>query len=124
MVVPRLENNEVYVMGEVKTPRVVPLTNEELSLTDALASSEGLSKTSADASGIFVFRTAPKAQQIHVFQLDITDPTALLLGTQFMLARGDVVYATSAPATRWNRVVANLIPSLGVLNTLLLIERN
>lgn len=122
IVVPILENNEVYVLGEVKSPQVVPFDGKKLSLTEALASSEGLSKSTADASGIFVFRTSNDAEQINVYQLNATDPTALLLGTKFLLSRGDVVYVTSAPVARWNRVISNLIPSLGALNTLLLIE--
>lgn len=122
VVVPRNENNEVYVMGEVKTPGIVPLGEQSLSLTEALAASEGLSKASVNARGIFVLRSKAKDKQIDVYQLDVRDPTALLLGTRFRLAKGDVVYATSAPAARWNRIINNLIPSLGALNTLLLIE--
>lgn len=122
IVVPRYENNEVYVMGEVKSPGIVPLGDQSLSLTEALAASDGLNKMSVNASGIFVLRGLPDENQIDVYQLDVTDPTALLLGTRFTLAKGDVVYATSAPAARWNRVINNLIPSLGALNTLLLIQ--
>lgn len=122
VVIPRNENNEVYVMGEVKSPGIIPVGEQSLSLTEALAASEGLSKASANASGIFVLRSKAEANQIDVYQLDVSDPTALLLGTRFRLAKGDVVYATSAPAARWNRIINNLIPSLGALNTLLLIE--
>jgi len=122
VVIPRNENNEVYVMGEVNTPGIVTLGEQDLSLTEALAASDGLNKTSANARGIFVLRTQGETNQIDVFQLDITDPTALLLGTRFALEKGDVIYATSAPAARWNRIISNLIPSLGALNTLLLIE--
>lgn len=122
VVIPRYENNEVYVMGEVKSPGIVPLGDQSLSLTEALAASEGLNKGTVNARGIFVLRSLTKDDQIDVYQLDITDPTTLLLGTRFTLAKGDVVYATSAPATRWNRIINNLVPSLGALNTLLLIE--
>lgn len=122
VVIPRIANNEVYVMGEVNKPRVVALDDNALSLTEALAGSDGLIKTSADASGIFVFRASDRDDHINVYQLSITDPTALLLGTRFNLIRGDVVYVTSAPATRWNRIIANLIPSLSAINTLLLID--
>ena len=121
VIVPRLINNEVYVMGEVDTPGVVPFNGQPLNLTQAVASSSGISKTTADASGIFVFRPSVVDQQIAVYQLDATDPAALLLGTRFQLIRGDVVYVTSAPATRWNRIIGNIIPSLGALTALLFI---
>jgi len=122
VVIPRNENNEVYVLGEVNAPGIVALGEQSLSLTEALAASQGLDKTSANARGIFVLRSQADKNLINVYQLDITDPTALLFGTRFTLAKGDVVYATSAPAARWNRIITNLIPSLGALNTLLLIE--
>ena len=106
-------------MGEVAAPGVVPLNGQPLNLTQAVASSSGISKATANASGIFVFRPSAVDQQIAVYQLDATDPAALLLGTRFQLTRGDVVYVTSAPATRWNRIIGNIIPSLGALSALL-----
>lgn len=122
LIIPRLKNNEVYVLGEVNNPGIVPMEDRALSLTAALASREGINKTTANAKGVFVFRSSDSEQQIDVFQLNISNPAALLLGTRFALNKGDVVYATSAPATRWNRIISNLIPSLGIVNTLLLLD--
>ena len=121
VVIPRNENNQVYVLGEINSPGIVPLDNQSLSLTEALAASGGLNKITSNASGIFVLRSVQANNVVDVFQLDVTDPTALLLATRFSMAKGDVIYATSAPATRWNRLLNNLVPSLGALSALLVI---
>ncbi len=123
VVVPESIGHGVYVLGEVSQPGPVPLPGlRRISLTDALARSGGIEKRSANARGVFVFRAMPD-ETVNVYQLDVTDPLAFLLGTRFPLVSNDVVYVTSAPAARWNRVISNIIPSLGILNTLILLDR-
>lgn len=116
------ENNHVYVLGEVPKPGKLPLEMSRLSLTDALAQSGGVDEPYANARGIFVFRSKDSGDGTDVFQLDAQSPTAFLWGTQFNLQAQDVVYVTAAPATRWNRIISKLIPSLSAFNTLLLLE--
>ncbi len=116
------ENNHVYVLGEVPKPGKLPLKMSRLSLTDALAQSGGVDEPTANARGIFVFRSKDSGDGTDVFQLDAQSPTAFLWGTQFNLQAQDVVYVTAAPATRWNRIISKLIPSLSAFNTLLLLE--
>jgi polysaccharide export outer membrane protein len=124
VVVPEAIGHGVYVLGEVAQPGPVPLPGtRRISLTDALARSGGIDKRSANAKGVFVFRALAE-NNVNVYQLDVTDPLAFLLGTRFPLTSNDVVYVTSAPAARWNRVISNIIPSLGILNTLILLDRN
>lgn len=124
LVVPESIGQGVYVLGEVAQPGPVPLPGyRRISLTDAIAQTGGIDKRSANARGIFVFRNMPD-NSVNVYQLDVSDPLAFLLGTRFSLVSNDVVYVTSAGAARWNRVISNIIPSLGILNTLILLDRN
>lgn len=113
--------NQVYVLGEISNPGPLVLGMGRLSLTDAIASSGGVDKVNANAKGIFVFRHAPNNTVLDVFQLDARSPSSFLWGTKFNLHPQDVIYITSAPATRWGRIIAKLTPSLSALNTLILL---
>ncbi|WP_444988979.1 polysaccharide export protein [Halomonas mongoliensis] len=108
------ENQAVAVMGQVRTPGNIALGNERLSLTDALARAGGINETTAQPSGIFVIRgqAADSDKLATVYQLDIRNATAFTMGSHFPLQPQDVVYVTTAPLARWNRVISLLLPSI------------
>ncbi|WP_163560103.1 polysaccharide export protein [Halomonas sp. NO4] len=111
--VPTLESQNVAVMGQVRSPGNLTLGNERITLTDALARAGGVVETAAKPSGIFVIRTQPPERDkiATVYQLDISNATALTMGTHFPLQPQDVVYVTAAPISRWNTVISLLLPS-------------
>ncbi|MCE8025752.1 MULTISPECIES: polysaccharide export protein [Halomonadaceae] len=104
----------VFVMGEVGETLSLPMGRSRLSLTDALARAGGFNEGSANASGIFVIReAAPESGQLAtVYQLDARNATAMMLGTRFQLEPNDVIYVTTTPLGRWNRVISQLLPSI------------
>ncbi|MBZ9538032.1 polysaccharide biosynthesis/export family protein [Modicisalibacter tunisiensis] len=112
--VPDLGNQKVYVMGEVMRPGTLPVGESRISLTDALSQAGGMNESQADASGIFVVRRAPATSDklATVYQLDARNAVALVLGAQFMLQPTDIVYVTTTPLGRWNRVVSQLLPTI------------
>ncbi|MEQ6890512.1 polysaccharide export protein [Halomonas sp. CS7] len=112
--VPSAENQSVAVMGQVRRPGNLMLGNERLSLTDAIARAGGISEETAEPSGIFVIRghDAGSDKLATVFQLDVSNATAFIMGSDFRLQPQDVVYVTTAPVARWNRVISLLLPSL------------
>ncbi|MDP2556713.1 polysaccharide export protein [Photobacterium damselae subsp. piscicida] len=117
--VPRNDGQKVFVLGEVKKPTTVKIDRAGMSLTEALGEVGGIDDLTADATGIFVIRKSqdPNAKA-DIFQLDITDATNLVLGTEFDLNPYDVVYVTSAPLTRWNRLISKLLPTVTGFNEL------
>lgn len=116
--IPSAENQGISVMGQVNRPGNIPVGNERLTLTDAISQSGGIDERSAEASGIFVIRpnqSEPGNDRIAtVFQLDVSNAMAFSLGSQFALQSQDVVYVTTAPLARWNRVISLLLPSISL----------
>jgi polysaccharide export outer membrane protein len=112
--VPRLKVMEAYVLGEINAAPV-DLSKDTITLTQAITRQGGLSQNRADARGVFVFRATGAA--MTVYQLDVSSPTGLLLGTQFELDVRDVVYITTSPLQRWNDTISRLLPTVGAYST-------
>lgn len=115
----RLELLEAYLLGNIVKPSTIDLTEENITLTQAVTRVGGLAEDKADARGIFIFRDTPAG--ITVYQLDASNPVAYLLGARFTVLPQDVIYVTSAPLYRWNRLISSIVPTLstvGAVNSL------
>jgi len=124
-----IEDRKVYVMGSVNKAGTLPIGRNGLSLTESISNAGGLNETIADATGIFVIRRIAELGQTgkkdeasgnkretkklaRVYQLDLSDATAMVLGVDFPLKENDVVYVTTAPIARWARIVNQIFPTL------------
>jgi polysaccharide export outer membrane protein len=119
--VSRNDQQKVFVLGDVKRAGSVTLNRYGLNLAQALSDTGGLNENTADANGVFVLRKSNLEQTgvlANVYQLHAKNIAALVLAEQFELQPHDIVYVTSAPLARWNRVISLLLPSVATVDNL------
>jgi polysaccharide export outer membrane protein len=114
--VPRNDGLKVFVMGDVVKAETQRMDRSGLTLAEALNNVGGINEGSANARGIFVLRASDEADRhVDVYQLNAKVGSMLILTTQFQLQPMDIVYVTSAPFARWNKVISQLVPSVSSL---------
>ena len=114
--VPDRSDTRIFVMGEVKTPIPVPMNKGELTIADALTQAGGILDTDANPRQIYVMRgMKDKPTTPDVYRLDMTQPDAIMLSSQFQLQPMDVVYVGTAASTTFNRVLQQVLPTVQTL---------
>jgi polysaccharide export outer membrane protein len=122
-------------LGAVGRPSMVPFPVRDLSVERAMGTVGGLVDATADPTGIFIFRNepaaiaarilpgvtggetpgkspgkSPKKSRRVVYLLDLTRPGGLFLAREFNMRDGDTLYVTSAPFTKWMKILQSLAP--------------
>lgn len=100
----------VHMMGEVSHPGDLGIMHGDMNLADAINRAGGFAALTSNPSEVFVFRGKPDKPEVYL--LDVTSIDAMLLATQFPLAPQDVVYVSSAPLARWNRIISQILPTV------------
>ena len=108
----------------------VQFESQTLSAVEAIAQVGGLSATSADPTGVFVFRNEPaevanvvlgrddlQGAQRLIYVLDLTQPNGMFLARDFSIRDGDTLYVTEAPFTQWNKTISAITGTLGSVGT-------
>lgn len=112
-------------LGATGTQTQVRFESQAISAIEALAQVGGLSSTTADPTGVFVFRNEPEAiarslmgrddlvgAQRVVYVLDLTRPNGIFFARDFAIRDEDTVYVTQAPFVQFNTVIAALTGTL------------
>ena len=120
--VPDSAFNKIFVLGETTVGgagagrgRSVLMNKGRMTLAEALSDAGGINQETSDPSRIFVFRTGLGKPEI--FHLDAKSPDALLLADRFPLQPRDVVYVDRAEGIRWNQIIAQIQPTVTLLNS-------
>jgi polysaccharide export outer membrane protein len=86
-----------------------------MSLAEALNETGGLEPSVANPGQIFVIRGDYAAP--NIYHLDASSPDAFLLAAQFQLRPRDVVFVSTYGLAQWNRVIAQILPTITSLWT-------
>jgi polysaccharide export outer membrane protein len=113
-------------LGATGTQNRIQFQSQTISAIEAIAQVGGLTSTSADPTGVFVFRNEPEeiARQLVgnndligtqrvVYVLDLTSPNGMFMARDFAIRDEDTVYVTEAPLTQFNKTIAAITGSLG-----------
>ena len=113
--VPSVQEEPVYLMGELVRPGTMPLLHGRLSLAQAISQAGGILGTSADARSIYVIRQGGATNSVDVFHLDARNPTTMVWADRFALNPRDIVFVDAGTLVRWNRVVSLLLPTVSAV---------
>lgn len=111
------ENQKIYVMGESGQNKPVALRDQGMSLSDVLGESLGLNPLSASRSKIYVVRNTPNNVSTEIYHLDLTSIGDFGLANQFKMRSNDIVYVDASGLARWQRVINQVVPFSGLVNT-------
>jgi polysaccharide export outer membrane protein len=102
-----------------------------MSALEAIARVGGLMASSADPTGVFVFRNEPaeiagavlnrddfEGEQRMVYVLNLTEPNGMFQARDFLIRDGDTLYVTEAPFTQWNKTISAITGSAANANAL------
>lgn len=125
------DSREFTALGATGNQALVPFESQTLSGLEAIAQVGGLLSSSADPTGVFVFRNEPaeianqvlgrddlQGEQRMVYVLDLTQPNGMFMARDFAIRDGDTLYVTEAPFTQWSKTISAVTGSLGSVNTL------
>jgi polysaccharide biosynthesis/export protein len=109
----------------------VPFESQNLSALEGIAQVGGLSPSSADPTGVFIFRNEPEevAEQVLgrsdligaqrlIYVLDLTKPNGMFMARDFVIRDGDTIYVTEAPFTQWGKVISAITGTAGSAGSL------
>ncbi|WP_297440541.1 polysaccharide biosynthesis/export family protein [Sulfurimonas sp.] len=103
-------NKRVVVLGEVKNPGVVEITNETMSLFEVIAKRGGISRI-GKRNGVVILRGDMKNPEISM--VDLTDMRSILQ-QNMMLEPNDIVYIVP----NINIVIEQALPATQIINSL------
>ncbi|WP_259140483.1 polysaccharide biosynthesis/export family protein [Pseudomonas putida] len=103
-------------MGAVGSPGLHDMPSKNTSLLDALGTVGGMKESSANPSGVFIFRlngdTSAGKPQATVIHLDMRDPAAVFYAKQIALNPDDTLYVTNAAVYEAQKIISPIVQTL------------
>lgn len=111
-------------LGAVGAQSLVPFPKPAMTALEALAAARGLQDEAADPTGVFVFRSESAetlaalgrdpaaAAGRTAYLIDLTSGEGLFAADAFEIRDGDSIFVTSAPFTRWRKILGAVVPTV------------
>ena len=109
--------SQVHVLGEANSPTSITLQRKNISLSHALATSQGLNQSTSRGKEVYIFRPKDYEGKPRIFKSNISSPTGYLLASEFLLQAEDIVFIRTAGVTSWSRFVSQLLPFTNFINS-------
>ena len=110
-----LVNQRVVVIGEVKKPGIVQVTNGTMNLIEALALSGDLTEN-AMRNAIYIIRGDLRKPQVR--SVDLTSIEAIA-GSSLILRPNDIIYVQPREINGFNKTVSEITPLFSTLSSIL-----
>jgi polysaccharide export outer membrane protein len=107
------ESSNAYVIGEVKNPNVINLTNGFMPIKEAIAKSGGIT-ANADGLNIQIIRGSLINPKIYILSFR---HVLYLRENALLLMPGDIIYVSAKPIITWNRFITQLLPTIGIVDS-------
>jgi len=118
-------------LGATGSQSRVTFTTQTLSALEAIAQVGGLSTSTADPTGVFVFRNEDAAianqvlgrsdlvgAQRMIYVLNFTQPNGVFVARDFVIRDGDTLYVTEAPFVQWSKTLNAFVGTLNSANAI------
>ena len=102
---------KVFVMGEVLKPGSMLMRRGKISLTEAIMDAGGMNQFSAASGRAYVLRADDEGNPI-IYQLDASQPQAMVMANKFILRPHDYVFVNPTDMTMIGRIIAQLFPTI------------
>lgn len=107
------QSRKVFVMGEVLKPGSQVMRRGKVSLTEAIMDAGGVNQLTVAAGRVYVLRADENGAPL-LYQLDASQPEAMVMGSQFILKPRDYVFVNPTDLTIIGRTFAQLLQGLGL----------
>ncbi|MDO9208067.1 MAG: polysaccharide biosynthesis/export family protein [Sulfuricurvum sp.] len=111
----KILNQKLYVLGEVKSPGVVQVTNGTMTLFEALARSGDLTND-AERTNVRVIRGGLRDPQMR--EINLADMSQMKL-TSLILQPNDIIYIQPRAMKAYNVAFAEQTPFFSMINTMM-----
>lgn len=119
LTIPKKTDYSIYLLGALGEQRMLPIEKGQSNLAFAISSVGGLDASTANSSKVFLIRSSSNSEgrgvRPVIYEIDLSTVGSLLLAKNINLRPEDIVYVDSTGFSSYNRVIAQILPTVTTL---------